>query len=407
MNDHLRGLVALMVVLSGIGGAVVVGPQVGGPVGDVAESANVVGEADAAVPLVAAGLAVAGGTAAGFVGGYIANRGSNSDQLNKTDALETHKEIFSRSAALHQQQETILSGFNNHLQDTESIAKMEGKNAYIRALNNGTPEASARTKAKNAVSDYYSDRQMTLVASWNTSMATVVNMHEVAEETPGLNGISFGAGATPTGTVRAIESNNQVNDGYTAHYVNETTETASLANGSSVTVKSINLRLANTKPQTVNIPDGSVTQGGPNDIEVTWEGFEVNQTPASSSMAKAIVFDEFEAQWSAVESQEDSVLAEMDTFVDNTYSAYQQGEINNSDLVDPYVLASQQSAGSDFQGWTAAQLTLLGTNSPESAVARRDSPESAVTMTGPPAGAKTSAGTASRVARATSSGEPS
>ena len=35
------------------------------------------------------------------------------------------------------------------------------------------------------------------------------------------------------------------------------------------------------------------------------------------------------------------------------------------DLVDPYVLASQQSAGDDFQGWTAAQLTLLGTNSPE------------------------------------------
>jgi hypothetical protein len=55
----------------------------------------------------------------------------------------------------------------------------------------------------------------------------------------------------------------------------------------------------------------------------------------------------------------------MDTLAENTYSAYQNGEINNSDLVDPYVLASQQSPGDDFQGWTAAQLTLLGTNSPE------------------------------------------
>ncbi|KAA9408161.1 hypothetical protein Har1131_03680 [Haloarcula sp. CBA1131] len=55
----------------------------------------------------------------------------------------------------------------------------------------------------------------------------------------------------------------------------------------------------------------------------------------------------------------------MDTLAENTYSAYQAGEINNSDLVDPYVLANQQSAGDDFQGWTAAQLTLMGQNSPE------------------------------------------
>ncbi|KAA9400080.1 hypothetical protein Har1130_14590 [Haloarcula sp. CBA1130] len=55
----------------------------------------------------------------------------------------------------------------------------------------------------------------------------------------------------------------------------------------------------------------------------------------------------------------------MDTLANNTYSAYQKGEINNSDLVDPYVLSNQQSAGEDFQGWAAAQLTLMGTNSPE------------------------------------------
>ncbi|KAA9411130.1 hypothetical protein EGO51_01030 [Haloarcula hispanica] len=55
----------------------------------------------------------------------------------------------------------------------------------------------------------------------------------------------------------------------------------------------------------------------------------------------------------------------MNTLVDGTYSQYQAGEINNSDLVDPYVLASQQSPGDDFQGWAASQLTLMGTNAPE------------------------------------------
>jgi hypothetical protein len=66
-----------------------------------------------------------------------------------------------------------------------------------------------------------------------------------------------------------------------------------------------------------------------------------------------------------ITAQNDAVQSDMSTVVSNTYSAYQAGEINSSDLVDPYVLASQQSAGDDFQGWAAAQLTLTGTNSPE------------------------------------------
>ncbi len=39
----------------------------------------------------------------------------------------------------------------------------------------------------------------------------------------------------------------------------------------------------------------------------------------------------------------------MYTLAENTYSAYQAGEITHSDLVDPYVLASQQSPGDDFE----------------------------------------------------------
>ncbi|MBO4249274.1 hypothetical protein IL252_15775 [Halomicrobium sp. IBSBa] len=55
----------------------------------------------------------------------------------------------------------------------------------------------------------------------------------------------------------------------------------------------------------------------------------------------------------------------MDTLATNTYDAYQAGEINNSDLVDPYVFSQEFSPGDEYQGWAAAQLTMLGTNSPE------------------------------------------
>ncbi|NLV08815.1 hypothetical protein GOC74_02550 [Halomicrobium mukohataei] len=55
----------------------------------------------------------------------------------------------------------------------------------------------------------------------------------------------------------------------------------------------------------------------------------------------------------------------MDTLVNNTYSEYQAGDINNSDLVDPYVFQHEMKADGNYQGWAAAQLTMLGTNSPE------------------------------------------
>jgi len=69
---------------------------------------------------------------------------------------------------------------------------------------------------------------------------------------------------------------------------------------------------------------------------------------ASSSPDKA-------EAWNTIKSQRQTVHGDMDTLVNNTYTEYQNGEINNSDLVDPYVLSSEFSPGSEYQGWAAVQ----------------------------------------------------
>ena len=102
-----------------------------------------------------------------------------------------------------------------------------------------------------------------------------------------------------------------------------------------------------------------------NGYTATFEASKVKTHDGTAPAVVSISYQEYANSWSTIQSQSQTVKSEMDTLVENTYSAYQQGEINSSDLVDPYMLSSQQSPGDDFQGWTAAQLTLLGTNSPE------------------------------------------
>jgi hypothetical protein len=55
----------------------------------------------------------------------------------------------------------------------------------------------------------------------------------------------------------------------------------------------------------------------------------------------------------------------MDTVVNQTYSQYQSSEINKSDLIDPYVLQTSFSPGSEFEGFATATLAGLGLNQPE------------------------------------------
>ncbi|NLV10002.1 hypothetical protein GOC74_08670 [Halomicrobium mukohataei] len=57
--------------------------------------------------------------------------------------------------------------------------------------------------------------------------------------------------------------------------------------------------------------------------------------------------------------------SDMDVLANNTYDAYQAGEIDNADLIDPYVFGQEFSPGDEYQGWAASQLTMMGVNSPK------------------------------------------
>jgi hypothetical protein len=55
----------------------------------------------------------------------------------------------------------------------------------------------------------------------------------------------------------------------------------------------------------------------------------------------------------------------MDVFINNTFDQYQAGELNSSDLVDPYLGAREYSPNASFNEWALRSLLAAGYDGPE------------------------------------------
>ena len=294
-----------------------------------------------------------------------AQPGSTTVNTTGTDATQTKTDIYQSAQNSKAQTDIHQTTLDNLLSDTKTQARIIGKNAYIRALNNGASKAAAKTEAKTEVDNYYSVKKTNLLNEWDASLSNAKYLENVSDSE---SGISDGFHTI------AVEDAGQ--DVAGAYFRGLGTTTVSLPNGTTTTVKTVDIEFDEEGDKSVVYTWGPTrgveTVDGRPDMDVTTAryvgdpaGIKVQSTAATDSPVRYVDFGSYPSRLSEIESQATTVKNDIDTLAENTYSAYQQGEINNSDLVDPYVLASQQSAGSDFQGWTAAQLTLLGTNSPE------------------------------------------
>jgi len=294
--------------------------------------------------------------------------GSTAVNTTGTDAQQTKIDIYQSAQNSRAQADSYQTTLDNYLSDTKTQARIIGKNAYIKALNNGSSKAAAKSSAKSAVADFYATKQRNLLAQWNTQLAEGKYLSGVVSSESGINSRYIDTTQTFTGAdgyesvswdVRRVGSWQQ-------------SKTVSLVNGTTATSTGLTVEVDDALSNTggivsgdVYINSGPVNLGGGNGWFYDYTGIQVKAPDSNYNSIQYIDFARYKSQWSEIQTQNTQVQNDMDTLAENTYSAYQQGEINNSDLVDPYVLASQQSAGNDFQGWAAAQLTMLGTNSPE------------------------------------------
>lgn len=381
LKQALSVVLAVALVATAMGGAVQMGMVDRGQV-------DPTGEAQA---LACGGLCIAGVAGAAAIAGgaihaeYFAGDKINETELQVVDAQETEKNVYQGGVTQAQNNRILTDSLSNYLNDTESTALMVGKNAYIRTLNNGTAEAQAREQAKAAVSDYYSVKQKQLLAQWETSTAYTSSLRESlethAEANESLVYVDYSD---------MTDSNAQLNESAT-HFEAQTT--ATLENGTTVTYQTASVRWS-----VVN--SGGTTETYQRPMAITYEGLDTSgdiltspDTEIKDYQGGGIVYNsggervrfhglnvapptedynteaylrywEFNKMWKEIDSQNSEIHNRLDTFITNTYSEYQTGEINNSDLIDPYLGTREYGPESSYGSFTLRSLVSMGMQPP-------------------------------------------
>lgn len=295
-----------------------------------------VGEADA----IACGGVCIAGIAAGamMIGGAAGAIIASGNEVNESaDSEQTEVDLYSAGAATHQNGETIRASISNRIADARTIARLEGKNAYIRSLQNDSSQVQAESAAASAIEDYYSSIQLNLRTAWDTQNAHLEHLESVSENASGV-GNNYIAG-------REEESGGSiVTDGDPTFGEGE----VSLVNGT-----------------TVNVTELDGMQISQEDSCDCWVEIEGGLDGVSDDDPIEFRQEPYVSRWTEISDESSTVTSEVQTFISNTYSSWESEEWNETDLIDPYLGAREYGPEEGFQSWSLMSQQALGMSGPE------------------------------------------
>jgi hypothetical protein len=291
---------------------------------------------------------------------------------SSVDADQAELEIYKSAAAQKDASESIHTMLKNRLQDTETVALTKAKNGYIRSLNEGGSQTAAEAAAVDNVTDFYSVMEYNLVQRWNAQVANTQYLLNAMDNESAISDSYINA------------SKEDFYDGKTSDIGSikiegTSTRTVTLQNGTNVEAKTLLLNVTGYNSYNVNEigpmddkriaasegyidgQDSGYTYASRN---ATASNLWVQPPESNYGAENFFTMEKFYYRFNEIDTQTQAATNQAETLVTQTYDEYQQGEINNSDLIDPYVLQNEFSPGDGFEAWTASTLALLGTNQP-------------------------------------------
>ncbi|WP_396610806.1 hypothetical protein ACH9L7_11290 [Haloferax sp. S1W] len=289
-------------------------------------------------------------------------------ELQQTDANQTKVDMFAAATAQDEQKEQGLVTTENYLQDTESTAWMKAQVAIAEAYTNGATKAEAKVAAREAIAAYYSTKSVNLINSWNTSL---IAAKAISDRSAMEDGIS-------RGDVMALGRAG-------GPWRNDSTGTSRLTGSDTAT--------------TVTLPNGSSSDVYALEVYAKWDdwGFEGNRTFALNSSSptyqKSNTGDtitlsyiwvwapnsnynhqeylnqtRYNTLFTAIQAQNDALQAEADHFVDATWTDFESGRINASDVISGHTAMFEYGVRSanESEGLyrSTAALALMGFDTP-------------------------------------------
>lgn len=299
-------------------------------------------EGKAVAPIIAGAIAIGIGAAkTAQVADEYFNDDVNQSKLTTADSKETKTNIHSQAAADANSGKRFQQTVNNWMEDGSTIGRLEGQNAYIRALENGSSlpdKAIVKGDSVTKTNEWFAERQVRIVRAYEKQVITVRHLLDAA----------YHGGYDP-------DQDWTTSSGYDGPSTTNTSTT--LANGSTIGFETLVWADSSLNGPTVNPFTQSL--GG-------YDNETLFKVPPNSDLSQFEYLDPYDwwKAWNKTEQERQSSVNQVQNFVDGTYSGYSQGDLDTSDLVTPSLAERNYDSYGDTGTYTLNSLTKMGYSVP-------------------------------------------
>ncbi|WP_231727983.1 hypothetical protein [Haloferax profundi] len=230
---------------------------------------------------------------------------------------------------------------------------MKAQVAVAEAYKNGSSKAEAQIAGRQAVADYYATKQVNLIEQWNVTLNSfeVLRQRAINESAVGDDTVRFyGADGDPT-------------------YQSSTVVNETLVNGSTYQSKAATVEAA--CGGSAWTPTLSVSSGGywheNVDCAASVDGIEVTPPDTNYDTLTYVVLDDYESRWDRIVAKQTALNSEVDNFVNATWTDFESGAINASDVISANTAMFEYGTeidGNESLYASTAALAMMGFDTP-------------------------------------------
>jgi hypothetical protein len=289
------------------------------------------------------------------------------EDMKESDANQTKTDIYSAASGHKGSLEAWSAPYDNHLQDTDSVAWMKVETAVAEAYQNGSTKPEAKVKAREAIADYYATKQINLIEQYNVTLGQMQTLKEQAIMEDGINAsFVYSDNGSKNGDVRITSVN------YSR------TGNMTLVNDTNRDVAAVNLRyrcLGNCGSQEgagiynpLTGDNYSVENFSAYNDEIWLEDISIESPDTNYNELDVMYFSNFTDRWAQIQNQNDNLQTEAENFVEATWQDFDAGAINSSDVISSHTAMFQYGVsgenGSEGLYRSTAALALMGYDTP-------------------------------------------
>ena len=280
------------------------------------------------------------------------------EEMKQSDANQTEVDIYDAAAADQANKEVFSSVYGNYLNDTESAAWMKMQVAVAEAYQNGSSESVARSKARQAIAEYYSVKQRNLIEAWDTSMRTHEYLRGRAANESGINTNFVQIHYDPASDVNS-----------NVHHRGYTNTSIGLLDGSTATYRSFvtHSEWNDNTDFTYSLTQGTFADSYSGDTTYIY-GMRVLAPNSNYDPITVVDFEQYEQRWNKIVTLNNNLQTEAETFVNATYDDFENGQINASEVISANTAMFEygvRNAGED-EGFynSVGALAVMGYDTP-------------------------------------------